>query len=218
MNKTPNSDQWLPLSAAAERLGVHPTTLRRWSDNGDITTMLTPGGHRRFLISDLDNFSKNRRSLMGSNQVAAEWADRALETTRQEIVSHRGREHWLSSFDNGTRDANRRLGQQLLGLTMQYISAPEEELVSLMDQAQVIGRQYGEMAYETGLPLTGALEATLFFRDLLVETALQLPENTPIKPQANIRLMRKINHLLNAIQLHIAEVYDDASPDIVYRG
>ena len=70
---------------AAERLGVHPTTLRRWSDNGDITTMLTPGGHRRFLISDLDNFSKNRRSMVGNNQVAAEWADRALETTRQEI-------------------------------------------------------------------------------------------------------------------------------------
>ena len=66
--------------------------------------------------------------------------------------------------------------------------------------------------------MTEALEATLFFRDLLVETALQLPENMPVKPQANVRLMRKINHLLNHIQLHIAEVYDDSRPDIVYRG
>jgi excisionase family DNA binding protein len=217
MNKNLTPDQWLPLSAAAEYLGVHPTTLRRWSDNGDITTMLTPGGHRRFLISDLDNFSKNRRGMVGNNQVAAEWADRALETTRQEI-GIRSDQQWLNAFDNGTRDANRRMGQQLLGLTMQYISAPEEELPPLMERAHVIGRQYGKMAYESGLPLTDALEATLFFRDLLVETALQLPENMPIKPQANVRLMRKINQLLNGIQLQIAEVYDDASPDIVYRG
>ena len=115
---TEHQDQWLPLSAAAERLGVHPTTLRRWSDNGDITTMLTPGGHRRFLISDLDAFDENRRRLMGRDQVVAVWADRALQTTRQEIVT-RGDEPWLSSLDTGTRDSNRRLGQQLLGLTMQ---------------------------------------------------------------------------------------------------
>jgi len=155
--------------------------------------------------------------MMGSNQVAAEWADRALETTRQEIVSRRD-ENWLSTFDNGTRASNKRLGQQLLGLTMQYISAPEEDLPRLMKQAHAIGHQYGEMAYESGLPLTEALQATLFFRDLLIETALQLPENMPVKPQANIRLMRKINHLLNAIQLQIAEVYDGSSSDILYRG
>ena len=210
-------ERWLSLTAAADRLGVHPTTLRRWADNGDISIMLTPGGHRRFLVSDLDSFSDRRRSLMGSNQVVAEWADRALQTTREEIVSHRD-ERWLSNFDNSTRDSNRRLGQQLLGLTMQYISAPEEELPPLLEQAQGIGRQYGEMAFESGLPLTEALEATLFFRDLLVETALQLPENMPVKPQGNVRLMRKINQLLNMIQLHIAEVYDDSRSDIVYRG
>jgi excisionase family DNA binding protein len=212
-----NGERWLSLSAAAERLGVHPTTLRRWADNGDIATMLTPGGHRRFLISDLDRFAERRRSLMGSNQVAEEWADRALQTTRQQIADHRN-VNWLSTFDNGTRDANRRLGQQLLGLTMQYISAPEEELPPLLEQARAIGRQYGEVAVESGLPLTEALEATLFFRDLLVETALRLPENMPVKPQANVRLMRKINHLLNKIQLHIVEVYDASHPDIVYRG
>jgi excisionase family DNA binding protein len=209
-------NQWLSLSAAADRLGVHPTTLRRWSNNGDITTMLTPGGHRRFLIADLDEFSRNRRQLVGRDQVAAEWADRALATTRQEIVTRRD-EPWLSSLDNGTRDSNRKLGQRLLGLTMQYISAQEDEQPLLLDQARSIGRQYGEIALDAGLPLTEALQATLFFRDLLVETALQLPENMPVKPQANVRLMHKINQLLNQIQLHIAEVYDDSRQDILYR-
>lgn len=216
MSDKNQDERWLSLTAAADRLGVHPTTLRRWANNGDIMIMLTPGGHRRFLVSDLDAFSERRRSLMGNNQVAAEWADRALQTARQEIVTHSD-QPWLSTFDNGTRDSTRRMGQQLLGLTMQYISAPEEELLPLLEQARAIGRRYGEMAHQSGLPLTEALEATLFFRDLLVETALQLPENMPVKPQANVRLMRKINHLLNMIQLHVAEVYDDSRSDIVHR-
>lgn len=214
----PEPPQWLSLSQAAQRLGVHTTTLRRWADNGDIAVMLTPGGHRRFALADVQRLAAQQRGGAAESQVVVSaWADRALQTTRQEIVTHSD-EPWLSSFDNGARDANRRLGQQLLGLTMQYISAPPEETAVLLDQARDLGRQYGSLALDSGLPLTEALQATLFFRDLLVETALQLPENTPIKPAANVRLLRKINQLLNAIQLQIAEVYDAERPDSLYRG
>lgn len=217
MKDLPTPEQWLSLGEAAERLGVHATTLRRWADNGDIPVMLTPGGHRRFALSDVQRFAAQQRGLSGPGQVASAWADHALQTTRQEIVSHQD-EPWLATFDNGARDANRRLGQQLLGLTMQYIGAPPEETAVLLTEAQDLGRQYGELARANGLPLTEALEATLFFRDLLVETALQMPENTQIKPAANVRLLRKINQLLNAIQLQIAEVYDADRPDHLYRG
>ncbi|MFN2135670.1 MAG: helix-turn-helix domain-containing protein [Candidatus Promineifilaceae bacterium] len=217
MSDLPVSSSWLSLSGAAERLGVHPTTLRRWADNGDINVMFTPGGHRRFLVSDLEAFAAERRVLMGNNQAAAEWADRALQNTRQELVTQ-GDQRWVSTLDNGTRDDNRRLGQQLLGLTMQYISATDEELPAMRAQAQEIGRQYGEMAHHAGLPITEALKATLFFRDLLMETALRLPENLPLKPEANVRLTRKISQLMNTVQLEIAEVYDDNDTDIVYRG
>jgi excisionase family DNA binding protein len=203
---TSSSDRWLSLSAASEYLGVHPTTLRRWADNGDITVMFTPGGHRRFLVAELDAFSARRQSLMGNSQVAAEWAFRALQTTREEVGRH-GEEQWMNAFDSDMRDVNRRMGQQLLDLTMQYISAMEEDLPQLQEQAREMGCQYGKMARDSGLPLTDALEATLFFRDVLVETALQMPEDLPIKTKANVRLMRKINQLLNIIQLQIAEVY-----------
>ena len=47
-DSTPETERWLTLSQAAQELGVHLTTLRRWADNGDIPVMLTPGGHRRF--------------------------------------------------------------------------------------------------------------------------------------------------------------------------
>ena len=83
--------------------------------------------------------------------------------------------------------------------------------VRYLAQARALGREYGRMAMAGGLPLSEALEAALFFRDLLVETALNMPENTRIRPEANLRLLRKINQLLNTIQLQIAEYYENAA-------
>lgn len=44
-------EEWLTLNEACSLVGVSPATLRRWSDNGDVATFTTPGGHRRFARS-----------------------------------------------------------------------------------------------------------------------------------------------------------------------
>lgn len=217
MNEKVEKTGWLSLSAAAEILGVHPATLRRWSDRGDVPTMITPGGHRRFATVDIEAIAATKGNLARTNQLATVWAQQALTTTRQQIAN-RGEAPWLNTFNNGERASNRQLGQQLLGLTMQFISASEEESAQLLEQARELGQAYGHMSVSAGLPVTAALEATLFFRDLLLETALQLPENMGVTQEANLRLMRKINTLLNTIQLQIAEVYDAGRPDILHRG
>lgn len=49
--QAPPHEEWLTVREACELLGVSPATLRRWSDNGEITTFTTPGGHRRFARS-----------------------------------------------------------------------------------------------------------------------------------------------------------------------
>ncbi len=41
-------DEWLSLSDAARLLGVHPSTVRLWSDKGVLPTHRTSGGHRRY--------------------------------------------------------------------------------------------------------------------------------------------------------------------------
>ena len=38
----------LTLREAAERLGVHENTMRKWADLGIVPTVRRPGGHRRF--------------------------------------------------------------------------------------------------------------------------------------------------------------------------
>lgn len=216
MNKAlaDNQKDWLPLGRAAEQLNVHPTTLRRWADNGDIPVMLTPGGHRRFASSDLARFADERRRIRRVQDLGEVWADRALSETRRELVVHQD-DHWLVGIDDQARDRHRSLGRQLMGLTLRYLS--EENGAHLLQQAHDIGRQYAELSMQSAMPLSEALRAAIFFRDTLVETALNLPDNIHVRPEANLRLLRRINTLLNTVHLAIAEEYDDTFADSVSR-
>lgn len=44
----------LGISEAAAVVGVHPDTLRAWADDGKVPCWVTPSGHRRFRMSDLE--------------------------------------------------------------------------------------------------------------------------------------------------------------------
>lgn len=51
------------ISEAAQYLGVFPLTLRNWEKKGLIKAFRTPGRHRRFKKSELDN-------IIGSDTIA----------------------------------------------------------------------------------------------------------------------------------------------------
>jgi excisionase family DNA binding protein len=51
-----NEPDWLTLGQAAKHLGVAQSTIRKWSDSGRVPAFYTPGGHRRYRRSDLDDF------------------------------------------------------------------------------------------------------------------------------------------------------------------
>ncbi|MDJ0757139.1 MAG: helix-turn-helix domain-containing protein [Ardenticatenaceae bacterium] len=200
------SNSILTLRKAAARLDIHPATLRRWADQGDIPFMLTPGGHRRFAEDDIERFAADRKIVRKPVAVEKMWAEKALTRTRQDVAA-REQPKWMQRIDSDLREKHRILGQRLLGLTLQYISSPDDA-DDLLVEAQQIGFEYGEISQTADMTVTEALQATLFFRDRLVETALQLPESVRIKPENNVRLMRRINKLLNTVQLAIATVYE----------
>ena len=50
------TDEWLTLGQAAKYLGVAQSTMRKWSDSGRVSAFYTPGGHRRYRRSELDQF------------------------------------------------------------------------------------------------------------------------------------------------------------------
>lgn len=214
MDNLPDKE-WLGITAAAKRLNVHLSTLRRWAENGDVPHMVTPGGHRRFAASDLDLFStQQKRGRRKSENIGEVWAERALTITRELLpTQNNDQNRWINDLSDESRLKHREIGRQLLGLTMQFISAEETEVGSFMAEAQTIGIRYAEIALQNKLPLIEMTRATIFFRDTMVETALNSPNNRNVQPEANLRLIRKINTLLNTVHLTIVEVYEESHRD-----
>lgn len=59
---------YLTPNQVAELLMVSPTAIRLWADKGDLKALSTPGGHRRFLPSDVDHFAKKRGLTLNNGQ------------------------------------------------------------------------------------------------------------------------------------------------------
>ena len=94
---TEKDSDWLPLGKAAVLLGVHTMTLRRWSDSGRFPSYRTPGGHRRFALSDIQAYLLRQRGGE-SDDVDQDWADSALVTTRQQ-VANQPPARWMQAID-----------------------------------------------------------------------------------------------------------------------
>jgi excisionase family DNA binding protein len=208
MTDNRSNQQWLSLNEAAKQLGIHPATLRRWADDGEIPVMVTPGGHRRFAIAELDRFSEERQRLRVVAGIEQVWADQVLNETRRQINAQRDAT-WLSTFDEQKREHKRALGRELLNITLKYISLKRGG-EDLLESAYAIGREHAEDGLQTGLPLIEALKIVLFFRDTMFNVALQLPEVAHVKTEVNAQLLHRIGTLLATVELSVAETYDRA--------
>lgn len=55
------SDELLTTREAARALGVSPTSIKRWADDGRLPAHRTAGGHRRYLRSDVERLLKEEQ-------------------------------------------------------------------------------------------------------------------------------------------------------------
>ncbi|MFP3854316.1 MAG: MerR family transcriptional regulator, partial [Anaerolineales bacterium] len=199
-------DKWLTTTEAAERLGVHPATIRRWADEGDLPMMMTPGGHRRFALSDIEELA----SAGGNFELVSfesRWAEHALVHTRDQIQEHKQQE-WMRSFSEDERIRSRELGRRLLGLMLRYVSMQNggEEL---LEEVRQIGHAYAEEAKAADMPLNQAMEVAMFFRDGMIDTTLDIPHGPSVGTQSYRHLLKRLNPVLNALQLAIVEAYQE---------
>jgi excisionase family DNA binding protein len=209
-NDLDRETEWLSLGKAATLLGVHNMTLRRWSDSGRFPSYRTPGGHRRFSRKDIEQYLARQQG--GSEiELPTTWADAALIQTRQEVAHHQDH-RWLQKVvDGDLRYEYRKLGHQLMGLLLQYVAADEPN-GSFIEEAERIGRLYGIYGRRAGLSLTSILEATLFFRDILIESSLKIPSTTYVESDASLRILRRVNQIVNAVQLSVTDYFERARP------
>lgn len=196
---------YLSLSAASQLLGVHSSTLRRWADEGAVPVYITPGGHRRFARADI--LALAARRPLPAQSISSVLASRALAQTRSDLAKPSTAPAWMMAMSEQERQAWRRVGQQLMGVVLRYVGAHDEHS-PLLDEARAIGMKYARLARAAGLPLTDAIAAALFFRDSLVEAAMDLPEEAHVRPAESARLLRRISRVANEVQLAVVAGYE----------
>ncbi len=59
MNRLPDAEILLTPREVAELFGVDPKTVTRWAKAGQLTSIRTLGGHRRFRKSEVDDLRNN---------------------------------------------------------------------------------------------------------------------------------------------------------------
>ncbi|NJN17349.1 MAG: helix-turn-helix domain-containing protein [Oscillochloris sp.] len=207
MTELPDN-QYLSLSAASKLLGVHSTTLRRWADSGSVPVYITPGGHRRFARSDIEALAARRP--LSNFAIGSTWATKALAQTRSDLAAPSNRPAWMAHLGDEDREGWRRIGQQLMGIVLRYLHSTVEDH-SLLAEARNVGTNYAILAQRAGMPLTAALQAALFFRDSLVDAAMDMPGETRMRPDESALLLRRISKVANEVHLAVAAGYEEAS-------
>lgn len=206
-----SSPHWLTLSQAADVLGVHATTLRRWADEGEIRCLRTPGGHRRFLEEDLHAFVRNQ--IESGLPDAPEELERALVLhARQEMASKEvGETAWRSAFNEAERAARRASGRRLVGLAIQFASRSTGH-EAVLDAGRRIGRQYGREAAEHGLSLVDTARAFLFFREALLRSARPALSGRDANDAEDAHISRSLGEFLDQVFFAALAAYEECLP------
>lgn len=205
--ETSTEPLWLDLSAAANYLGVHFTTLRRWTDEGAVPCIRTPGGRRRYRLAELTAFlasiqqGEPRAALAtGSQSLAALLPPKHLGLTA---------EPWYGRLDEGTRASMRSGGQQLMAVLMQYATRSNGGEAFLAEGQRLAGA-YGAACHQGGLSLIETLRAFLLVRRSINDSVHKAGALAGVPDPDTWRLYDRMATFLDALLIATVAGFDDA--------
>lgn len=208
-----DQSDWISLGEAAAILGVHPTTLRHWADQGDLPSQRTPGGHRRFQRRVIEQWLARGSTPPHAAPSEAQMMLRsALGHARLQVGGGQlAGQPWYDHIDEDTRQAHRELGRTLLELLTRYL-AGEEDHVLLIHEARALGIQYAQQSLEQNLSLSETVQAFLFFRDLVTDSVIELAEMLSLHtPRDWGHRLRQVNRLTDELLLTIIDEYQQTA-------
>ncbi len=164
------TDDWLSLKGASTILGVHPSTVRAWSDKGLLPVHRTQGGHRRYKRSEMELWAEHARA---PQDIAPEtMLQSAVRNVRMRIADGSlEAQNWYQKLDEEARTQYRQSAQMLFQGLMAYLASDGENVEF---QAHAIGYSYAARARRNNLSYVDAAQAFLFFRNVLIESVVKV--------------------------------------------
>jgi excisionase family DNA binding protein len=196
------TDDWLSLSGVAKLLGVHPSTVRLWSDKGVLPTHRTSGGHRRYRREEVLLWSKTtRQAKVGPESVM----QIAMKNVRLQIgEANLQAEDWYRKLDEQARNEYRATARQLFHGLMAYLASEDHDPA----EPQAIGRDYAARARRNDLDAVDAARALLFFRNALIESVMKVYREANVLPgRAWEEMLHKMHAFTDQILLSLLDTY-----------
>ena len=202
------SSSWLELSEAADFLGVHFTTLRRWADAGQVPFIRTPGGRRRFSRNELTAFLAGLHSggIAGNKSLAKLGLPVPVSH-----LTHTGlsREPWYPRLDDAQRAAMRVEGQGLMAVLMQFATRINGGDVFLEEGRRVASR-YGLACLRIGLTLGETVQTFINVRRGIMDSVYQAGALAGAPDSDTWRLYARMNTFLDNMLLAMLESFEAA--------
>jgi excisionase family DNA binding protein len=198
--------EWLNLSETAKILGVHPSTIRNWADQGKLPVHRTEGGHRRFKRSEIELWQQSQRA--NGPDDAQMVVQKALKLTRFHITEgHLQAEAWYQKLDEDARMQYRFSGRNMMQGLIAYLSSDGDEAEA---EARSLGYEYATRGRRYGLSILDATQAFLFFRNTLLDAMLTVYEAAAVSSsRAWSDMFRKINAFTDRILVTLMDTYRD---------
>ena len=196
------TDEWLSLSDAAKLLGVHPSTVRLWSDKGVLPTHRTSGGHRRYRRDEVMLWSNTAREVRVEPESIMHMA---MKNVRVQIgEANLASESWYKKLDENARKQYRESARSLSQGLMAYIASRGDE-----SDAHAIGFDYASRARRYGLSEVDATRALLFFRNALIESVMKVyREANVLSGNAWEEMLHKMHTFTDHILISLLETYN----------
>ena len=199
------ADEWLSLSDAAKLLGVHPSTVRLWSNNGMLPVHKTQGGHRRYKRGEIllwaESNSKSRNEAPAPEGMMQE----VVKNVRMQISEGRLQaESWYQKLDEDARVQYRMSARSLFQGMMTYVATNGKEADS---ESYAIGYEYASRARRYNLSYVDAAKAFLFFRDTLVESVIKVYTEANVPSKRATEMYTKMHTFTDEILISLLETY-----------
>ena len=157
---------WISLKDAAAIIGVHPSTVRLWTDKGILPAHRTVGGHRRYKRADVELWTENSRGGLKPEAIM----QFAVRNVRVRIAEGSlEAEPWYKKLDTEARSQYRQSAHSLFQGLMIFLASSGRDASS---EAHAIGFEYASRGHRYALSYVEAAQAFLFFRNTLIESVV----------------------------------------------
>jgi excisionase family DNA binding protein len=197
------TEEWLSLSETANLLGVHPSTVRLWSDKGVLPTHKTQGGHRRYKRNEILLWSESNKR---PHEVPTEnLMQEIIRTVRVQISEgHLEAQPWYQKMDEEARAQYRMSGRSLFQGLMAYIATDGEDAAS---EAYAVGYEYASRARRYNLNYVDAVKAFLFFRDSLIKSFIKVYGDAKAPADQTSQMYTKMHTYTDEILVSLLQTF-----------